>query len=455
MGSAVAVANHELNKPSDASDITDKDDALYEVARLRVQISRIIFPLPSVGTWKHVLDAKTGHVYYWDIDSGSVLWNLPGMKSHHKVSKKTFRKKGKNAKPAAAAPAAKPAPTPKEEDFALAHKVFKDQARRAVYCVEQQVLRQKVLWEHEWHMELLDYTKELKEELAELARSNPLVAAAVAAAAADEKNDKITQWTSEQPEQPDQPDQPDQKSKKSTVEASMLKSTEDRANDAAERGRRNSETSLAQMHQARAERHGLLMAKLAGRRKRQLEKLKEKQEAHDNVVIKLQRALAKNTGRHGYLMKNLSKRLLMQDKDKTDSQTNLEITSGWVMLIDRQNYNESMQMSPDNVYFWHPEHGSQWERPDAMEFDMQLKHVFGHTSEAQQFADDLEAVDKCLNNNIEQKSSMIVEKWMVHHNFQSLQRKDSQLESEVMRLEDELAAVRLEKHGEHDAMKDL
>jgi hypothetical protein len=37
------------------------------------------------------------------------------------------------------------------------------------------------------------------------------------------------------------------------------------------------------------------------------------------------------------------------------------------------------------------------------------------------------------------------------HNLKNLQRKDSQLENEVMRLEDELAKVRSEKFGQHDA----
>jgi hypothetical protein len=402
-------------------------------------------PLPDVGTWKHILDAKTGHVYFWDIDSGSVLWNLPGMDSHHKVSKKNFRKKEEKTKPA---------PMPTEVDFAMAHKVFKDQARRAVHCVEQQILRQKVLWEHEWHMELLDYTKELKQELAELAKNNPLVNAASATAAAgsppaaaaatvkiDEKHDETT-WSSE-------------RATTSTLEASMLKSTEDRAFDAAQKGRRNSETSLAQMHQARAERHEALMKKLAGRRKRQLEKLQIKQKKHDIVVVKLKRALAYNTGRHGQLMKAMSEKLLMNQIEKKESQTNIDITMGWVMLFDSQSYEQSMQMSPDNVYFWHPEHGSQWARPDAMEFDMQLKHVFGHTAEATKFAGALEAVDtKRGSDHVAQATSIVVEKWMVRHNLKQLQHQDSQLEMEVMRLEDELANLRLDKFGDHDATKD-
>ena len=197
------------------------------------------------------------------------------------------------------------------------------------------------------------------------------------------------------------------------------------------------------------------MKKLAGRRQRQLHKLKQRQENHDKVVVKLQRALAKNTGRHGILMKTLGEKLkkndLLQNKVELEIHTNMEITSGWVMLFDRNSYEATRHMSPDNVYFWHPEHGSQWERPDEMEFDMQLKHVFGHTIEAHKFANELKAVDTKENDHIEQATSIVVEKWLNRHNLKNLQHKDSQLENEVMRLEDELAQVRSEKFGQHDA----
>jgi hypothetical protein len=446
MGSAVAVANHELDKPTDGSDITDPNEALDEVVRLRVQLNRMTHPLPTIGTWKHVLDAKTGHVYFWDMDSGSVLWNLPGMLPLSKVTNKHFRKKEKT----------EPAPTPNEADFAFTHKLFKEQARRAVHCVEQQILRQKVVWEHEWHMELLDYSAELHEQLQALAKNNPLVVAAGAAEREQEKdksgekaingttNEQV--WSSEK--KASQLSHPH-------LAVGMLKSTEDRAKKAAEEGHRNSETSLEHLHMARAARHGALMKKLAGRRQRKLKQKQENQENHDKVVVKLQRALAKNTGRHGVLMKTLGEKLkksaVLRDKMELEIHTNLEITCGWCMLFDRQGFETTMQMTPDNVYFWHPEHGSQWERPDEMEFDMQLKHVFGHTIEAQKFANDLKAVDTKENDRIDQATSIVVEKWLNRHNLKNLQRKDSQLENEVMRLEDELAKVRSEKFGQHDA----
>jgi len=80
MGGAVSIvqmATAEYERPLDAADISSRTDALTEVSRLRMVLRDTTSPL-DVG-WQRVFDPSSNSIYYYNIATGAVQWDIPAV----------------------------------------------------------------------------------------------------------------------------------------------------------------------------------------------------------------------------------------------------------------------------------------------------------------------------------------------------------------------------------------
>ena len=228
MGGAVSIvqmATAEYERPLDAADISSRTDALTEVSRLRMVLRDTTSPL-DVG-WQRVFDPSSNSIYYYNIATGAVQWDIPA------VDRLTPE------------PPLDPPPMPTAQTFVDSQKLFRSRLSTASKCVVTQIRRQQVLWENDWHNSLCEYVAELRVEVDEIRKVD------------DKKYAKFTT------------------------------STEDRAKNAAKEAEQNAVATAQEMAKKKSDRHSKLMAKLAKKKKDHTAFLAEKKASHKDLLSKM------------------------------------------------------------------------------------------------------------------------------------------------------------------------
>ena len=292
-GASLQLVDSELQRPIDCSDVSISS-SVNEVIRLRTLAAHAQTHL--LAGWQRVFDADSCMIYYYH-DSGMVQWEIPAADSTYSNPN----------------PSNPPPSDPTTADFVASHNVFQSKLAIASKAVINQLRRQQVNWESEWHEQLLDYVVELRTEVDDLRKVS------------EKKYDKLT------------------------------KSAEARASDLAQEAESNAETVKAEQSQKKADRHSKLMAKLARKKQMHQKKLVEKQKSSKELISSL-RTNFKTQLQHHALTLHIANTL-------TGAKSS-DATKGWVQLWD-----ETVQ----NCYYWHPEKGSTWDRPAEMEFNLNLK----------------------------------------------------------------------------------
>ena len=374
MGTAASIASNEIVKPIDGSDITSKEAALTEVIRLRQLVIQSTATVPD--SIERVYDDSTGSIYFWDTITGVVSWEIPH---------------------------ALPPPTPQSKDISSicieSHTSYSCKLVKATRCVMKMLNRQKVRWEHDWHVQLLDYVAELRLEIDVLRKEQ-----------ASSINADLVQH-----------DVADKLANK------MLVSVADRANEVTAIAEANAETHQKEINEKKAARHQALMVKLAARKKKHAEKLKERQETHDIMVEKINESFNTAKSLHGNTMREQHERTSSWHTNKEGIKD--DTTCGWVMLYDA---------SSSGVYYWHAEKGSTWTRPEELQFNLNLKQIGGGTKKSDEF------------ETVGALSSGLLEKWYMDHSIEAEKLEDLQLEKEISDLEDELEKRRSRENNQSD-----
>jgi flagellar biosynthesis GTPase FlhF len=383
-----AGASVELTKPLDASDLSTKVEAINEVARIRQMLSSSNIQLDD--PWQRVYDSDTGTIYFWNTETGTVSWNPP-LPAAAEVANLTATTTTTHSSPP-------PTPTAANitSSFIESHKTYTSRLVKATKVVMKMLNRQKVRWEHDWHQQLLDYVTELRFEIQDLRKqqASTIFAAKVQANVADKLADQHT------------------------------KSIGDRATEVTAQAEENAQVHQKDMQAQKEIRHQALMVKLAARKKKHQNALKQRQEEHDAMVEKIQKSFVTARTQHGKLMCEQQERTSSWIKEGGIQN---DKTGGWVMLYDAASL---------GVYFWHPEKQSQWERPPGFEFNLNLKQLGGGFD----IVDDFEKVGDL--------SAGLLEKWYLDHQIEREMLEDVGLEEEITDLEDELEKRR---HRENDA----
>ena len=114
-------------------------------------------------------------------------------------------------------------------------------------------------------------------------------------------------------------------------------------------------------------------------------------------------------------------------------------TGGWVQLFDG---------ASKAVYYWHPEKGSTWARPEDMEFNLHLRGIFGSRHNK----------NGCAGSTtppvIDGEGADALERWLVDNTVKHDELEDQALEEEIAALEDELAARRRAQAPEEHRLLD-
>ena len=369
-GASIDQAKVEIQKPLDASDLQDdKQHMLSEVARLRQTIASATTPI--LPDWERVFDPINSCSYYYHMPSGVVQWEIPALKS-----------------PAAAARApTAPLPTPSLSSFATSHKLFAHKLTTASKGVIANIRRQQVLWEHDWHNQLLDYSAELKKEL-EVQRRE------------DDKNIESN----------------------NKKYAKLTTSTNERAENAEREAAKNAAETAQAALKKREDRHAKLMAKLAKKKKKHAQEMGEKQTSHSELLLKMNTTFKSQLGVHAKTLQAASK-FLKGDDDEIIQDQDQNVLGGWVQLWDEEER---------NCYYWHPEKGSTWERPEDMEFNLHLKSLLNS---------EMKDIVQSLDTNL------ALEKWIADNEVSTAVLEDEKLETEIAEMEDELEKRRMTKHG--------
>ena len=365
----------EVQRPADASDIADDGVgggaavAVAEVARLRGLMAGSLVALPE--GWARAFDESSGYLYFYSVNTGEVRWSPPGDDAPALVVET-----GQGLPDG-------PPPTPTAETFARLHRTYQTALFSSTKSVIRQLKRQHAIWEHEWHMQLLEYVAELRTQ-AETLREQ------------DEKRF-----------------------------ARLTKTAEDRANAAEEEAEEAASVIAAERAKNKADRHAKLLAKLAARKKDAAHRRVHKQQSQVELIGKLKASFSDQISGH---MKQIQAASLFLDADG-DGILN-DRTGGWQQLYDE---------NQKTVYYWHPDHGSTWERPKDMEFNLHLKRIWSQTNDA--------ARDVFTGNA---NSADALEKWFLENNVKAEELEDDALEVEIAALEDELEKRRKLQHHEKD-----
>ena len=275
-------------------------------------------------------------------------------------------------------------PTPTAGHLAHAHHVFKARLASSTKSVMMQLKRQQLKWESDWHEQLVAYAKELCAEV-ELLRKE------------DEK--KTARFT---------------------------KSGEQRASIAEEEAAAAAKVALAERQNAKQDRHAKLMAKLAAKKKAHQLKLAERKASHTELMHKMQVSFSGAIKGHAGKLKAAAVFLDADGDGVVQDQT-----GGWVQLFDD---------ATKAVYYWHPEKGSTWSRPEDMEFNLHLHGIFGgkHNN-----SDGMGGTPPA----IDAEGANALERWLTDNAMKHDELEDQALEEEIAALEDELA-VRRRKQAE-------
>lgn len=148
MGGASSIVYAEAEKPLDASDITNAQDAIQEVQRLRNMLANVSsLPKPWIA-----YENEDGYVYYHNTETNDVQWNHPLIMDDQTQQ----------------VVEANPPPSPTKASVGKSLILFQSKLRTAAEHVVQRLLREEVEYEHRINLEMLEYITSLREELREL-----------------------------------------------------------------------------------------------------------------------------------------------------------------------------------------------------------------------------------------------------------------------------------------------
>ena len=379
MGAGASVAaDSEVQRPTDASDIIEKTGAtsaeiaaatVAEVVRLRRLMASSLLELPD--NWFRAYDELSGAIYFYSEESGEVRWNPPNANA-------TPNKENANEAPPSAPP------TPTANALAHAHHAFQSKLAKATRTVLRQLRRQHLIWEHNWHTELLNYVAELRAQVGEM-REDDI-----------KKLDYVT------------------------------KTAEDRAAIAEEEAEEAANEVAALNNKNKEDRHQKLMAKLAKRKRAAALKRAEKTASQKELINRLKKSFSDKVSNHMKKMKTASEFLKNAEGGVTQDKT-----MGWVQLFDD---------SSGQVYYWHPDHGSTWNRPEEMEFNLNLSGIWSQ--------EDIETLSSSIE--FSETSKHALESWFAEHQISAEELEDEALEAEIVALEDELERRRSKFHHPKD-----